>query len=830
MPNNPVQIVLNSSNFIGDWERQAHSTIKDFYAGRDDEFALHKQNIANQLAAIHEEMLGNEFADTTYVKLILNQSALSKTNRPTQKLFKKDIAPVVGAGDIGELYVEVNPDSIIRITDKVLSAEDKVENKPKDGKLVPKPSKIRSEVGAINEVRTYTATDKRSFSVTQGLEWLSNPKTGGAYIIELFETPPPRQNWDILSLRKRKLFESFENGLTEFGQGLVATRLLDSGTNASMIGIRLENSEDAPRVQLFPTRSSAKPMMVEPNSLNFNEQRHEALINFLDNHPLVKKINLPPIISRSTPQQVNTKKRGVFQLPSPNIKNNYPLVGIIDGGISPVLKEWIAGEHEFLHPSDREESHATFIGGLLVSGNAINGSDICKEMDGCRLLDVAVLPRDEKFRSYYINSPLEFFKELSIAISELKQQTGVRIFNFSLNTQEHVSSDGYSNPAKYLDAIAQEHDVIFVVSAGNTHPNDVREEWPKDPAKALAILASCRNHILKSPAESCRNLSVAAVNAPNVKGSIPFAPANYSCQGPGMRVGIKPDLAHIGGVGSGIDTGLLSLSKDGQIIDGCGTSYAAPHLAKTLACLDRDIEGYTSRETLMALVLHNSTIPECLQNKKLKKILKHVVGFGIPSSSEEILEGNDSTITLVFANRIRQGQRLRFKFSWPSSLVNNGACSGLVKLTLVSTPPFNYKFGAEFVRVNIQGHLRQEDIDDEGKTSYEGRLKPIYEPEKGSKHQKEKNLIDKAFKWASTKVFGGSLCEKGNSSNWTLDVEYLTRDGEMMPPDGVPFTALLTIQDPSGKAPVFQEMRNNLTAIGVRIADIQTAARITPRV
>ncbi|RZK11094.1 MAG: hypothetical protein EOO46_08050, partial [Flavobacterium sp.] len=514
----------------------------------------------------------------------------------------------------------------------------------------------------------------------------------------------------------------------------------------------------------------------------------------------------------------------------PEKDKKYPLVGIVDGGISSILKEWIAEEHEFIHPDDREESHATFIGGLLVSGNTINGSEVCKEMDGCKLLDVAVLPKDEKFRSYYINSPLEFFKELGVAIGELKQKTGVRIFNFSLNTQEHVSSDGYSNPAKYLDAIAQEHDVIFVISAGNTHPNDIREEWPKDPTKALSILASCRNHILKSPAESCRNLSVAAVNAPNVKGTIPFAPANYSCHGPGMRVGIKPDLAHIGGAGAVANSGLLSLSKEGQLIEECGTSYAAPHLAKTLACLDRDIEGYTSRETLMALVLHHSAIPECLQNKKLKKILKNVVGFGIPSSSEEILEGDDSSITLVFANRIRNGQRMRFKFSWPPSLVNNGACSGLVKLTLVSTPPFNYKYGAEFVRVNIQGSLRQEEIDEEGKTSYEGRLKPIYEPEKGPKQQKEKNLIDKAFKWASTKVFGADLTEKGNSSNWTLDVEYLTRDGEVMPAEGVPFTALLTIEDSNRKGLVFQEMRNNLTAIGVRIADIQTAARVTPRV
>src|SRR4051812_25779727 len=109
---NPIQIVLDSTNFIGDWERQGGGSIKDFYEGRDDEFAIHKQNIENQLFSINEVIADNEFADTAYVKLTLNQSALSKTNRPTKVLFKKDLAPVVGGGDIGELFVEVNSESI----------------------------------------------------------------------------------------------------------------------------------------------------------------------------------------------------------------------------------------------------------------------------------------------------------------------------------------------------------------------------------------------------------------------------------------------------------------------------------------------------------------------------------------------------------------------------------------------------------------------------------------------------------------------------------------------------------------------------------------------
>jgi hypothetical protein len=70
----------------------------------------------------------------------------------------------------------------------------------------------------------------------------------------------------------------------------------------------------------------------------------------------------------------------------------------------------------------------------------------------------------------------------------------------------------------------------------------------------------------------------------------------------------------------------------------------------------------------------------------------------------------------------------------------------------------------------------------------------------------------------------------GASSNWRLAINYLTRSGEEMPDEGVPFTTILTISDPEGAQPVFNELRQSLVALGVQIADIRTAARVTPRV
>ena len=61
-------------------------------------------------------------------------------------------------------------------------------------------------------------------------------------------------------------------------------------------------------------------------------------------------------------------------------------------------------------------------------------------------------------------------------------------------------------------------------------------------------------------------------------------------------------------------------------------------------------------------------------------------------------------------------------------------------------------------------------------------------------------------------------------------MEYLTRSDETMPPEGVPFTAVLTIEDLTGDKPIFNEMRQSLQALGVQVSDIRTAARVTARV
>jgi hypothetical protein len=157
----------------------------------------------------------------------------------------------------------------------------------------------------------------------------------------------------------------------------------------------------------------------------------------------------------------------------------------------------------------------------------------------------------------------------------------------------------------------------------------------------------------------------------------------------------------------------------------------------------------------------------------------------------------------------------------------NGRCRGGARLTLVSTPPLDPRFGSEFVRVNVEAALQQE----QNNGRWKGRLDALYLPGRTDTPVVEAELIEHGLKWSPVKVYAKTMpLGVGESSNWRLSIKYLTRAGEEMPAEGVPFTAILTISDPEGMRPVFNDLRQTLTALGVQIADIRTAARITPRV
>jgi hypothetical protein len=116
------------------------------------------------------------------------------------------------------------------------------------------------------------------------------------------------------------------------------------------------------------------------------------------------------------------------------------------------------------------------------------------------------------------------------------------------------------------------------------------------------------------------------------------------------------------------------------------------------------------------------------------------------------------------------------------------------------------------VRVNVNARLQQAKLGG----GYQGQLHETYLPTAGDEALYESELIEQGFKWSPVKTYARNLPRGiGKSSTWRLVVDTLTRANEPYPDRGVPFSAILTIADPSGEKPVFNAMRQSLQALGV---------------
>lgn len=826
MKNCPVQVVLQTDNFIVANARPAGGGNKDFYEGDDLAFVKHRNYLLTQLETVRSIQNRNPYSSISYAKVILKPSALAKSHRPTRSLFNDRTSRVVGGGDLGEIFVEIRKNSIQELIKKLENVETKTNWFNLNDKKTPKPSRLRSEIGGISNIRPYSASDKRKFSIEEGVNWFLNSRAGGSYLVELFEPIPTRQNWDNLDIDKLRMLESFFEGIISLNINVTLSNVSESNNLANIIAVSL--LEGISNGTVGRLQHVTKFKRRDKNlKISFDKETHMKLIGFLEVHPLVKKITLPSFI-KGNEMSTRTSNSNLASLPIVEKDAMYPTIGIIDGGVAPILDDWVIDRLNVIVETDKNLSHGTFIAGQLISSSSINGKEVFDESDGCWIVDLDVYPEESKYQEYYYGS-LDFFDELRSSIPEMKSRTGVRIFNLSLNTSTQASTDLYSPEARILDEIAEENDIIFVISAGNTDGNDTRREWPKDRTEAIQILASTRNDTIRTPSESCKNICVSALNPPNLDGIIPFALSNYSCRGPSLRVGVKPDIAHVGGSGTWTSNkghGLMSIDVDGKLIDQCGTSFAAPHVAKTLAMIDLSIDGNVSRETLQALLYHHAMLPDVLSGKEYTSLAKHLVGFGKPKSAYDTLNGENSSITLVFANRVRSNQKMSFDFAWPSVLVRDRKCFGYAKLTVVASVPFNHNYGAEFIRVNLEGFLRQDD----GNGHYLGRLKPIHKPNNLPDTLLEKSRISHSNKWSQIKKYDRNFRGVGNSTNWRLELETTTRDRESVPSHGIPFSAILTITDTSDTKNVFDSMKQSLLSRNIDIHDIRTASKVMPRV
>lgn len=366
----------------------------------------------------------------------------------------------------------------------------------------------------------------------------------------------------------------------------------------------------------------------------------------------------------------------------------YPVVGVLDTGVEgiPHLAPWLLSQNYTSYiPSDVNKSHGTFVAGVLLYGDELQGK-MYTELDGCKIFEAIVYP-DEKKQSIHEN---ELIEQIRDAIS---RNDNIKIWNLSLGTKREADLFEFSDFAKALDEIQEQHDVLICKSAGNCR--NYEQGAPK--ARIADSADTVRGLVVGSIAHDKQATDIADKHNPS-----PF-----SRKGPGPSYLIKPDVAHIGG-NSGLDSRnsvvinpVKSFSTNGQIANNIGTSFSTPRVTAIAAGLNFTLRENFNATLLKALIIHSAKYPVEMKMSIAEKI--NEVGFGVPSSVKDILFNEPNEITLILQDTLERRSFIEIlDFPFPQSMIDeNGFYYGEVTVTLVTAPILEVSQGAEYCQSNI---------------------------------------------------------------------------------------------------------------------------------
>ncbi|WP_211305467.1 hypothetical protein [Xenorhabdus cabanillasii] len=200
--------IKNSQTYIYSPEPNTGGENKDFFNGNDTAFAKHKAELIFKISLISQQLQQRSNKKFATLKVSLKEDAIAKSHRPTSAIFNHKY-PVIGGGDIGKIYVQVNEKSLTSLAERLSQAKVQSDVKfNKNGDIVPKVGTLRSEVSAIENIELYQENDKSLISDIELIrELLENNRE---IIVELFTA---RKSETLSDDEIDKIYKKFINDL-----------------------------------------------------------------------------------------------------------------------------------------------------------------------------------------------------------------------------------------------------------------------------------------------------------------------------------------------------------------------------------------------------------------------------------------------------------------------------------------------------------------------------------------------------------------------------------------------------------------------------------------
>ena len=581
-------------------------------------------------------------------------------------------------------------------------------------------------------------------------------------------------------------------------------------------------------------------------------------IDNLEEMEMVRKFEGVRYIEESKPILIDTDSLDDTSIPAikvPKEGESYPTIGVLDSGIrrNAYLSPWLLEQNEEYYGEElQDKSHGSMVASVLEYSDELNGTDYAST-DGVMMLEAVIIP-DRKKEQIYAEDLLENVRDA------VQRHKNIKIWTMSVGTNEECALDSFSEYGMALDNIADENGVLIIKSAGNNTTFNHGVPMPR-----IAKMAdSVRALVIGSIAGDKQQYDMADINAPS-----PF-----SRRGPGPQYVIKPDLVAYGGNagrnpdGTITTNGIRVFNESGILSSAAGTSFSTPWVARIAADLDFHLDGDFDPLLIKALLVHNATYPIGQAMSMTDK--KRYMGFGMPRGTRDILYNDDHEITLILRDELEKKSYINIMdFPFSSSLVGeDGLFRGQIILTMVSEPLLSASQGSEYCQSDISVSFGTMAGIKERDTTKRTVINP-YGPDEGQNilldnlysaqafnvlensllspepFATERTLLRLGKKYRPIKKYAIDLAEMtaknrtkflDGSRQWFLEIKALFRDaaereaarnGEILKQG---FCVLLTIRDPQRKAPVYNEITQQLQEKGFIYSNVALRNEIREQV
>jgi len=442
-----------------------------------------------------------------------------------------------------------------------------------------------------------------------------------------------------------------------------------------------------------------------------------SVLNLLLGVEIIERIDFPPQPELKIAQIINTPLDD-FPTPITNPPEGSPGICIVDSGIAnghPMLGAAIGDTVAIpasLGTGLDDNGHGTRVAGIALYGNVQDCIQKLNFSPQFFLFGARVTNAQNRFDDHHL-----IVKQMDEAIRYFHKNYGCRIFNISLGDPELIYDDGKpSQWAQILDTLAQELDILIVVSAGNYdnifgtngenadyfqhhYPHYLLEPEARilEPATAVNVLTvgalaqTAASRVMIDHPDDPAIRCLANIDQPS-----PFTRSGF-----GVNNSIKPDVCEYGGNavwdGHGrriwvTDPEISIVSTNNRFRErlftvGVGTSYAAPRIAHLAGQILKQYPGI-SANLIRALIASSACVPSAFSGVLDDDETLRLCGYGRPEINKA-LYSTDSRVTLIADDTIGIDRIHIYKVPIPDTFKDTTGKRS-ISVTLAFDPPVRY--------------------------------------------------------------------------------------------------------------------------------------------